>query len=287
MKPMFESINLSANTSLKVETYENGDYCESAGWHIHPEYELVYVKNGTGQLNIGPKKIPYTNGVLVFLAGNIPHGDFGNKDHDDNLEIVIQFGKDFFEEKLKVFPEFSEIQKLVKKSEQVLIFDKQTHQMVWKDFQSFREIDSTQRLIKLLSILFQLSKGGGYTPLFENLPMDNYRKEEIERLEEIFEYINKNHDGKVSVEVISSQLGLTPNSFSRFFKKMTQRRFLDFVNEFRTSKAVEFFNGGETTITGVMYQCGFNDPSYFSKQFKKYQGCTPSQYLKSRYQADF
>ncbi|WP_222983539.1 AraC family transcriptional regulator [Flagellimonas meishanensis] len=280
---MFESINLKVNTSLKVETYGNGDYCESAGWHIHPEYELVYVKSGSGQLNIGPKKVPYYNGVLLFLAGNIPHGDFGNKDHGDNQEVVIQFSKDFLEEKLKVFPEFSEVQLLAKKSKQVLIFDGTTHNMVGSDFLSFKFLDSQQRLINLLSILCKLSKHGVYRPLFDTLPMDNFRKEEILRLEEIFEYVNKNHDSKISVEEISSSLGLTPNSFSRFFRKITGRRFLDFVNEFRTSKAVEFFNSGPSGISEVMYQCGFNDPSYFSKQFKKYQGTSPSEYIRSRY----
>jgi YesN/AraC family two-component response regulator len=35
------------------------------------------------------------------------------------------------------------------------------------------------------------------------------------------------------------------------------------------------------TIKEIMYLSGYNDLSYFSKQFKKYQGTTPSEYLKN------
>ena len=282
MKPMLESINVAANTSFKVELYGNDDYCESAGWHIHPEYEMVYVKNGSGLLNIGRKKRKYTNGILVFLGGNIPHGDFGNKEHRDNLEIVIQFKKDFMEEKLKVFPETARIKELIKKSNQILIFDEKIHRNLWPYFEKFKQLDNQGKLINLLSIFDQLSKQDGYETLFERMPLYNYRSDEIRRLEETFEYVNTHYAHTISVAQISSQLGLTPNSFCRFFKKMTQRTFIDFVNEFRIGKAVEFFNENNSVIAQVMYMSGFNDASYFSRQFKKYQGTTPSEYLNQK-----
>lgn len=281
MKPIFESINHSANTSLKIETYGKKDYCQSAGWHIHPEIEMVYIKNGNGQLHIGNKKRTYTNGVLVFLDGNIPHADFGNKDHTDGLEVVIQFKKEFLEEKLKVFPELATIKTLIKKSKHVLIFNPTTHRMVSKDFEKFYRMDDQRKLIHLLSILDVLSKKGIYETIFDHIALDEFRKDEVHRLEEIFNYVNNNYDSHISVAEIASKIGLTPNSFSRFFKKMTNRRFIDFVNEYRTGISAELLNEGTLPMIEVMYRSGFNDASYFSKQFKKYQGTTPSYYLKS------
>lgn len=283
MKPIFESINLSADASLKIEAYRNDAYCESAGWHVHPEYEMVYVKNGAGQLSIGSKKRTYSDGLLVFLGGNIPHADFGNKDLGNNLEVVIQFKKEFLEEKLLVFPELANIKELVKQSEGVLVFSSETHQMLGEDFESLCVLDNQGKLIQFLSILDKLSNKGTYLRLFNTVSLDNFRKDEIQRLEDTFNYVNNNYGKNISVAEISSQLGLTPNSFSRFFKKMTSRRFMDFVNEFRTGKAAEFLGAANIAITEVMYQCGFNDASYFSRQFKKYQGITPSSYVKSKY----
>lgn len=283
MKPILESINVAVDTSLKIESYANESHCASAGWHVHPEYEMVYVKNGSGVLRIGSQKKSYSNGVLVFLGGNIPHADFGNRDQADNIEVVIQFKKEFLEEKLKIFPELDKINTLIRKSKQVLVFGSDVHKRLWIDFERFGNLDHQGKLINLLSILNHLSRETSYEPLFGNLALDNFKKDDIKRLEEIFEYVNEHYSGTISVAEISAQLGLTPNSFCRFFKKMTQRTFIDFVNEFRINKALEFFNANNTLITEVMYLSGFNDPSYFSRQFKKYQGITPSNYLKGKY----
>lgn len=283
MKPMLESINVAADSSMKVEIYDQSWMCESTGWHVHPEYELVYVRNGSGHLHIGSEKRFYADGTLVFIGGNIPHADFGNKEHSNNIEVVIQFRKEFLEEKLKVFPEMDRIKRLVEKSRQALIFDAETKNHLWEYFKRFEVLDNQGKLINLLGILDYLSKNGVYESLFETLSLSEFKKDEIKRLEETFEYVNTNYQRHISVSEISFNLGLTSNSFCRFFKKMTNRRFMDFVNEFRITKAVELFNENNTVIAEVMYNSGFNDASYFSKQFKKYQGVTPSSYLKTRY----
>nr|WP_299383877.1 AraC family transcriptional regulator [Allomuricauda sp.] len=283
MKPMLESIQVAPDSSFKVEIYDHSTQCESSGWHVHPEYELVYIKNGSGCLHIGSKKKWYTEGTLVFLAGNMPHADFGNKDHADNIEVVIQFRKDFLEERIKLFPEFDKIKRLIEQTGKVLVFSSHCKAGLQPQFEAFEHQDNQTRLINLLSILGQLSQSKDYESMFDGITISNFKKEEIRRLEEIFEYVNGNFHLDISVPEISAQLGFTPNSFCRFFKKMTYRRFMDFVNEYRISKAVEYFNENNSGIAEVMYKSGFNDASYFSKQFKKYQGITPSGYLKSKY----
>ncbi|MEC7265128.1 MAG: AraC family transcriptional regulator [Bacteroidota bacterium] len=283
MKPILESINVAANTSIRIKTYTSDDHCESAGWHIHPEYELVYVKNGSGVLNISSKKRMYSDGILVFLAGSIPHADFGNHDYPDNLEVVIQFKKDFLEDKLKMFPELGKVKELIKKSKQVLIFDPDLHKTLSPDFKKFVHLDNQGKLINLLSILDRISRESSYETLFDTFTTDSFKSNDVKRLEEIFEYVNLNYAKDLAIGEISSKLGLTPNSFCRFFKKMTQSTFTNFVNEFRINKALEFFNESNTSIAEVMFRCGFNDPSYFSRQFKKYQGTSPNSYLKAKY----
>ncbi|TAI46785.1 AraC family transcriptional regulator [Flagellimonas allohymeniacidonis] len=283
MRPMVETVNVAANTSFKVETYSNSHSCGSAGWHIHPEYELVFVRNGSGSLRIGTEKRSYANGALVFLGGNIPHADFGNKDREDNLEVVVQFKKEFLEEKIKVFPELTKIKKLVEKSKQVLLFGEEVHHRLGNDFLQFRKLDEQGSLVKLLYLLDELSKNVPYETLFDSFTRSTYKRDEIKRLEDTFEYVNERYDQNISVSEIANRIGLTPNSFCRFFKRMTQKTFIGFVNEFRVEKAVELFREENTSISEVMYRSGFNDPSYFARQFKKYQGQTPSEYLKGKY----
>lgn len=283
MKPMIEAVNVSANTSFKVQTYRSANNCEAMGWHIHPEYELVFVKNGSSSIHIGTQKHAYTDGALIFLGGNVPHADFGNKDHLDNVEIVVQFEKEFLQEKLKVFPELFRIKSLIEKSDQVLLFDQEIKNRLEAGFSQFEILDEQGKLINLLQILNELSRATPSKILFDNLALNSFKSSEISRLEETFEYVNGSYGQHISIAEVANRVGLTPNSFCRFFKKMTHKTFIGFVNEFRIGKAVEFFNENNTNISEAMYRSGFNDPSYFARQFKKYQGMSPSEYLRNRY----
>ncbi|MDT0608603.1 AraC family transcriptional regulator [Croceitalea rosinachiae] len=280
MKPIYESIIPYSNISFKVESYNAESCCMSAGWHIHPEYEIVYVKNGSGILRIGDKTHYYKNGVLVFLAGNIPHSDFGNKQYENSQEVVIQFSKEFVDEKLNLFPELGCIKKLIQTSKHVLIFHDSVKSYLSNSFEHFSDLSNQGKLINLLSILNYLSTTNDFHKLIHfGLPKE-FREKETFRLKNIFEYINNNYNHKIEIKDIAIKVGLTPNSFSRFFKKMTNRTFIDFLNEFRIRKAVDSLNERDMTISEVMFLSGFSSPSYFSKQFIKYQGTTPSNYVK-------
>ena len=280
MRPIYESIVPSSNTSFKVQCYDSDTNCESAGWHIHPEYEMVYVKNGSGALRIGNKIHPYKNGALVFLAGNIPHSDFGNKEHKNGKEVVVQFSREFVDSKLNHFPEMDAITRLIYSSKHVLIFNDTVKARLSNHFERFSELNPQERLINFFSILNHLSAEEGYVQLFRLHMLPEFREKESYRLRNIFDYINNHYAQKITTQEISREIGLTPNSFSRFFKKMTNRTFIDFVNEFRIAKAIDSLNEGNVTIMEAMYRSGFRSPSYFAKQFFKYQKMSPSHYLK-------
>ena len=281
MNPIYENVNVKFNTSLKVATYKDSRQCESTGWHIHPEYELVYIKNGSGSLRLGTKEIPYTNGALVFLGPNIPHSNFGNKEHKDNIEVVIQFDKDFVEDKISVFPEFKTMRELIKKSHKVLLFSTVFKEKLSVSLENLENLNNTTKLIKVIEILEEMAHCNCYSTLFEAYLLTSYKRSDVDRLESIFEYVNTYYNEPISTHVLARKVGLTTNSFCRFFKKMTNKSFIQFVNEFRIGKAIEHFDNAPYSIAEVMYKSGFSDASYFSRQFKKYQGLTPTAYLYS------
>lgn len=279
MIPIYENIEVTLNTSLKIATYTHGKTCPTANWHIHPEYELVYVRNGSGILCIDSKTIPYTDGALLFLGPNIPHADFGNKDFTDNFEVVIQFTSKFVSEKLAVFPESRRLKKLILAAQDGLVFDARMKKELTNTFEALHTANDMEKLIGLLTILTRLSQTDRHQRVLSERGNTNHKTADVQRLETIFQFVNEHYGEHLSIEKLASRVGLTQNSFCRFFKKMTQKTFIQFVNEFRIGKAVEMFNENPLPVSEVMYRCGFNDPSYFTKQFKKYQGKTPSAYL--------
>ena len=57
---------------------------------------------------------------------------------------------------------------------------------------------------------------------------------------------------------------------------------VDFVCEIRVKRAAQLIDSGEFTFSQVAYMCGFNDPKYFTKCFKKKMGSTPSEYSEEK-----
>ncbi|WP_299442152.1 AraC family transcriptional regulator [uncultured Aquimarina sp.] len=280
MKPSYEPIYLEQSKSLKIESYTKDSLCNEVNWHLHPEYEIVFVRNGNGLVQVASSTENYEDGLLIFLEPNMPHMPFGNKDLKDNVEVVIQFNESFITEKLKLFPEFSSILEFIRKSSKGCIFSKEVKEELSDSFLKLSNQNNTEKLLNFIHILYHLSISKGKKPIVKSHHHLEIDKTSLPRISKVFDYVNKNYAKKIQSEMIAEQLGLTPNSFCRIFKSSTNKSFISFLNEFRIKKAQEHFENKNTSISEVLYQCGFNDPSYFCRQFKKYTGVSPSNYIK-------
>jgi DNA-binding response OmpR family regulator len=66
---------------------------------------------------------------------------------------------------------------------------------------------------------------------------------------------------------VSAVTGYTPNDLLRIM---------------RMKKAAMLFDSGETNVSRVMYEVGYNNPSYFSRCFREVHGINPSRYIKRK-----
>ncbi|PPK86149.1 signal transduction histidine kinase [Neolewinella xylanilytica] len=69
-------------------------------------------------------------------------------------------------------------------------------------------------------------------------------------------------------------------------KSLTDRSVTDFVNFFKLEKARHLLAAERMTIAEIAYQCGFSDPKYFSRVFRKAYGYPPSEYLQRNVSPD-
>lgn len=83
----------------------------------------------------------------------------------------------------------------------------------------------------------------------------------------------------LSLDSVSMEIDVTPYYFSRLFKEETGINFIEYVNKLRIDKAKELLNSdGNMSIKEICMEVGFSDPNYFSRQFKKYAGISPTEY---------
>lgn len=95
------------------------------------------------------------------------------------------------------------------------------------------------------------------------------------------EYINEHYSEEISVAEIAEHLFVTPNYFSRVFKKETGEGCVEYINRVRMEKAKELLRNTLNLTYEVADRVGFRDANYFSLAFKKYTGFSPTEYRDS------
>ena len=92
------------------------------------------------------------------------------------------------------------------------------------------------------------------------------------------DYIENNYSKDISLDDISQELNLSTYYFSKLFKEEKGENFIEFLTMTRIQKAKELMKDATRSIKEISSSCGYSDPNYFSRIFKKYTGLTPTEY---------
>lgn len=95
-------------------------------------------------------------------------------------------------------------------------------------------------------------------------------------------FVESHYQDKIREEEVASLCGMSVSCFSRTFKKEHKVTFREYLLGYRIRKSREFLRNPNVTVTDVAYMAGFNDPSYFSRMFRRFTRQTPSSYQESK-----
>jgi AraC-like DNA-binding protein len=82
-----------------------------------------------------------------------------------------------------------------------------------------------------------------------------------------------------SVTDITQELGMSRSLLHTKMKNLMNTSAGDYIRHKRIQKACQMITDGHN-VSETAYSCGFADPNYFSKVFKKVVGVAPSEYTK-------
>lgn len=91
-------------------------------------------------------------------------------------------------------------------------------------------------------------------------------------------YIDRHFPEKVSLNAVAHICGMGPSKFSRAFKREQCMTFRDFLIQRRIDEARSLFRNPNASIIEVAFAVGFNDPSHFTRTFRRHVGVAPSKY---------
>lgn len=105
-------------------------------------------------------------------------------------------------------------------------------------------------------------------------------RQQIVRMKAVLSFIRDNYSQPITLGELAGIAGMSPRYFCRAFSAMTGKTPMAYLIYYRIECAGERLRLSDEPITEIAFACGFNDMSYFAKQFKRYKNATPSQYRK-------
>ena len=275
MKVEYEKISPDTGSSFRLIHWksENDRYF----WHYHPEYEIVFVRKGSGKLHIGQHLTNYEEGELVFIGPNLPHTGFGYGVIGEHEEIVVQLREDFLGESFLYTPEMQQVKDLFEKAKRGLSFHGKAKKLVAAKLQKMLNLSHFDRLVELLNIFQTLATTTEYSALNSPEALFDFSHKDENRINKVYEYVEHHYREPIDIQVVADLVSLTVPSFCRYFKKITHLTYTDFVNEHRVNQACRLLFEN-LSIADICFEVGFNNISHFNKTFKQLKGKSPREY---------
>jgi AraC-like DNA-binding protein len=278
ISPALEIITPAFGSSITFTKYVENANCKSDLWHYHPEIELVFVNGGSGKRQIGSHISYYSDGDLVLIGSNLPHCGFTDEKTGNKNEIVIQMPADFLGSDFLNIPELKNIQQLFQKAKGGIAFGKETIQKIAPIIDEMGNRSNFDRLLRMIRILNDLGVSNEYTILNADGFALELQVQDNDRINVVFNYVKDHFQEPIQLETVSNMVSMTTPSFCRYFKKITNKTFTNFVNDYRLVHASKLLSENTKSITEICFESGFNNFSHFNKSFKAFTGKSASQY---------
>ena len=257
--------------------------CLDSSWHYHAQYELIYIAESFGMRYVGDNVSRFFSGELVLIGPNLPHlwrndlSYYAESETNKVKTVVIKFTKDFIGSGTFDLPEFSKIKDMLEQSKYGIKYGIKISKILHQDLIEIINLSPAAQSIKLMDILMQLSIEEEKN-ILSVTDMRQYTNINSETIDEVIKYISNNYAASINLDDVASVACMTSNSFCRFFKKMTNKTFSQFLNEVRIRNATRLLMQQNLLVSDVCYMVGYKSITNFNVQFKKVIGVTPTNY---------
>lgn len=252
--------------------------------HWHEEMEIVKVQSGTGSVCIDDKWFSVHEGDILFVNPRILHS-FAQYKRETMVTDTILFNPRILESTdadactIKYLAPIINGQYLVTRIVRTQhrdyhVFD----QNMTTIFQAYNDgIPGWEMAVKanLFWVFYHLYR---LRLVHKSQKIDEDR--ESESVKPALDYIKENYAEDMSVSKLAMMCGYSDTYFMKLFKKTTGITCVDYLNGIRLGQAANHLLATASSIIDIAFAVGYNNVSYFNRQFKAVYNMTPKEYRK-------
>ncbi len=229
----------------------------SVSRHAHSSWELIYCTGGEGRLYYDGGSLPYQRGDAIVIPPLLSHWN-ESRTGFTNLHL-----------NMTELPLNAKEPMLLRDSSNHFLLDAISAAFFLFSSEPGKQTELLAAYANLIVCLLQAS---------QNAPARNPAVEEIER-----HIIRSYPDENFELESYLRSLPFNYDYLRKLFKSetgVTPHRFLSDIRLQAAAERLGFSESEDVSIAEVGRLCGFHDPLYFSRAFRKKFGLSPSQYQK-------
>ncbi|WP_438765342.1 AraC family transcriptional regulator [Enterococcus sp. AZ186] len=112
----------------------------------------------------------------------------------------------------------------------------------------------------------------------EKCPLTKRPEKYEKEIKAVMTYIQQNYMERITIQTICEFAGISRSECFRIFARFTQKKPIEYINDYRMSLAVALMLNTNWTVDRIAQECGFKNASYFGKLFKDRFNQTPKNY---------
>lgn len=116
--------------------------------------------------------------------------------------------------------------------------------------------------------------------------LSGVRRHRREPIQDAQSHLRQHYTGRIRVPELAKQYGLSPSHFATLFRAATGYSVTEYIRSLRMARARELLSTSDLTVSAVAAIVGYNDPFHFSRQFRRQNGCSPSDYRQQNRHGD-
>lgn len=245
--------------------------------HWHPEMEIVYIINGSIEVDLEGKKHLVGPRSLMFIPSGVVH--HFREDDKQNLICVIRYNMqllDCYSDDAKNFyREFFSDLLITGESEEI-------DRIMGFVPTALETTDKIQEETNMLSVFYMLCQVLISDPKLILVREAHPKNQEAETMTKMQGYIQDHLREKIMLKDVADYLGFSESYCSRYIKKKTKMTFLEYLNNERMDIARNELSKSGAPVTEVAFMTGFSSIQSFNRIFKQYFGMSPSDYRKKK-----
>jgi AraC-like DNA-binding protein len=266
MKLVRELVSRGRDTSFALRHRDQPHFAFS--WHHHAEWELTWIRAGSGTRFVGDAISPYHDHDLVLLPPDLPHGYWAPATpHQTQRAVIVQFKPELFEHWCQAGPEGAALQRLAQRAAGGLSLTAADGGSVCQALAAMEQSSPLARLGLLLQALAALADSG------EAICQGDWRRPADPRIDRACRYVLDHLELTVTAGEVAAVVGMRPDSFARLFRHHTGRSLTAYIHELRIARACDRLRTEpKGSIADIAFGVGFGNLAHFNRLFKRLAG---------------